>query len=270
MSVRLVDTHCHLDFERFDGDRDEIVHRALDAGVWRIVVPAIDLASNESVLKLTDRYEGVYAAVGVHPNNLPDGNVDRVVAQLQEYTKHPKVVAIGEIGLDYYWDKHPPEMQKRWLCAQLDLAAELSLPAILHNRESTEDILDLLAEWIDETENNVTRPGVLHSFSATWADAQKTLDMGFYVGFTGPITFKKADDMRLVAANSPHDRILIETDAPFLTPYPHRGKRNEPAYVEYVARRLAETRETSYEAIVRQTTENAASLFGWEIASGDH
>ena len=253
----LIDTHCHLDFERFDADRDDIVARADDAGVMQIVVPALDLDNCRTVLALTEKYPGVYAAVGIHPNSTA-GWQDSWIGVLRDLARHPKVVAIGEIGLDYHWDKSPKEVQHRALGMQLELAAELDLPVIIHNRESNEDVIRLLAESSLVGREN---PGVMHSFGGDWETAVAALDLGYYLGFTGPITFKKADATREIAKKVPDDRLLIETDAPFLTPHPYRGKRNEPAYVAYVAERLATERGVETAVLAEQTTANAQRLF---------
>lgn len=252
----LIDTHCHLDFERFDADRDAIVARAAEAGITRIIVPALELENCATVLRLTEQYEGVYAAVGIHPNSSADWD-DGWIDQIRDFAQHDKVVAIGEIGLDYYWDKSPKEVQQRALRLQLELAAELDLPVILHNRESSADIVALL-------EQSPAREGVMHSFSASWQTAEAVLAMGFYLGFTGPVTFKKADDLRGIVARVPANRLLLETDAPFLTPHPYRGKRNEPAYVAYIADRVAAVRGITVAELAAQTTANARLLFGIE------
>lgn len=253
----LIDTHCHLDFDWFDADRDAVVQRAADAGVTQIVVPGLDLDNGRSILTLTEKYDGVFAAVGIHPNSSvawQDGWID----VLRDLAQHPKVVAIGEIGLDYYWDKSPKDVQQRALRLQLALAAELNLPVILHNREASADVIQLLADSPLVGREN---PGVLHSFAADWDTAVAALNLGYYLGFTGPVTYKKADDLREIAKKVPDDRILIETDAPFLTPQPYRGKRNEPAYVAYVAERLAEERGVDTAVFAQQTTANAKRLF---------
>lgn len=255
--MTLIDTHCHLDFERFDEDRDEVVARATAVGVSRIIVPALDLQNCTAVLALTERYEAVYAAVGVHPNSSADWQ-DSWIGTLREMAQAEKVVAVGEIGLDYHWDDSPKPVQHRALGRQLELAAELELPVIIHNRESSTDVIALLRESPLAYRENA---GVLHSFSADWDTAVAALDMGFYLGFTGPITFKKADELRQIALKAPLDRILVETDAPFLTPQPYRGKRNEPAYVRFVAERIAEERGMDTAVFARQTTENALRLF---------
>lgn len=253
----LIDTHCHLDFEWFNEDRDEVVARAVAAGVTQIVVPAIDLTNCRTVLSLAERYEGVFAAVGIHPNSSA-GWQDSWIGVLRDLAQHPKVVAIGEIGLDYYWDKSPKAMQQRALGLQLELAAELDLPVIIHNRESSADVIQLLTESPLAGREN---PGVLHSFSAEWETAVSALNLGYYLGFTGPVTFKKADALREIATKVPMDRLLVETDAPYLTPHPYRGKRNEPAYVAYVAERLAAERGIDTAVLAQQTTANARRIF---------
>lgn len=231
--------------------------RAVEAGVSQIVVPALDLDNCRTVLALTEQYEGVFAAVGVHPNSSAAWQ-DSWIGVLRDLAQHPKVVAIGEIGLDYYWDKSPKAVQHRALGLQLELAAELDLPVIIHNRESSADVIRLLSDSPLVGREN---PGVLHSFAADWETAVAALDMGYYLGFTGPVTFRKADELREIAVKVPEDRLLVETDAPFLTPHPYRGKRNEPAYVAYVAERLAAERDVETAVLARQTTANARRLF---------
>ena len=256
----LVDTHCHLDFSRFDRDRDDVIRRAEEAGVTRIVIPGIDLPTSRKAIALAERYKGVYAAVGIHPNSGKEAYRGKeTLAKLRELAEHPEVIAVGEIGLDYYRDNTLPVDQMAAFWAQLRLAAEIGKPVILHDREASTDMITTLARWREDYPDSPT--GVLHSFSGTWEEAQQVVKMGFYLGFTGPITFEKADQIRKVAANAPSDRIVIETDAPYLTPHPYRGKRNEPSYVRYVAEKLAEVREESIESITRQTTSNAAALF---------
>lgn len=255
--MKFVDTHCHLDFNRFDDDRDAVVARAAAAGVTRIVVPALDLTNCHTVLDLTDRYAGVFAAVGVHPNSSAEWQPTDIDA-IRTLAQHPHVVAIGEIGVDYYWDKSPKATQHAAFAAQLALAAELDLPVIIHNREAGDDTVALMAA---SPLARRARAGVMHSFSADAAIAKRALDLGFYLGFTGPLTFKKADDLRAVARLVPLDRVLIETDAPFLAPHPYRGKRNEPAYVVEVAKQLAALHDVSLDRIADITTANAERLF---------
>lgn len=258
----LVDTHCHLDFESFDADREAVVKAARAVGVTAIIVPALDLDNIPAVLSLTEQYDDVYAAVGVHPNSTAawsDGWLDRV----REAAQHPRVVAIGEIGLDYHWDKSPAPVQHTAFAQQLALAAEMDLPVIIHNREATDDVLGLLrASALAGRE----RAGVMHSFSAGWAAAEQALKLGFHIGITGPVTFKRADELRNIAAEVPLSRLLIETDAPFLTPHPYRGRRNEPGYVRFVAEAIASERSLPVSAVAAQTTANAVRLFRLPIA----
>ncbi len=255
----LIDTHCHLDFYRFDADRTAVVARAAAAGVARIVVPAIDLESCTAVLALTEQFPTVYAAVGVHPNSTADWQ-DGWRDKLHDLAQHEKVVAIGEIGLDYHWDKSPHPVQHHAFRQQLELAAELDLPVIVHNREASADVVRMLRETPGK--------GVLHSFAADWDTAVQVLEMGYYLGFTGPVTYKKATELRAIAARAPLDRIVVETDAPYLAPEQgdgaSRGKRpsrNEPAFVTQVAARIAQERGMDTAVFAHHTTQNAARLF---------
>lgn len=254
----LVDTHCHLDFEQFDLDRDAVINRAAEVGVKRIIIPAIDLRSCRQVLALADQYESIFAAVGVHPNSSAGWQAEWI-AQIREMAQHPKVVAIGEIGLDYYRNRSPESVQQTALRAQLHLAAELNLPVIIHNRQSDADVLGILA---DHTIARGDRPGVLHSFLSNWDTAKEALDLGFFLGFTGPVTYKKSVELREVVSRVPYDRLLVETDAPFLAPQLHRGRRNEPAYVKIVADQIATIWGNPYTQVAAQTTKNAVRLFG--------
>jgi TatD DNase family protein len=257
----LVDTHCHLDFEQFDLDREAVINRAAEVGVKRIIIPAIDLRSCQQVLALSDQYKSVFAAIGVHPNASAGWQVEWI-DQIRELAQHPKVVAIGEIGLDFYRNRSPESVQRRALSAQLHLATELDLPVIIHNRQADEDVLDMLAE---HTSARDERPGVLHSFLANWETAKKALDLGFFLGFTGPVTYKKSVELRKIVSRVPHDRVLVETDAPFLTPQLHRGKRNEPAFVKLVADQMAIIWGDPYTQVAAQTTNNAIHLFGNQL-----
>jgi len=257
----VIDTHCHLNFESYNEDRDAVMTRAAQAGVTRVIIPATDLDTSREAIDLAAQYDGVFAAVGIHPNstaNFVSTDVDSVA----ELSQAPKVIAIGEIGLDYYRDRSPKEIQRQAFEAQLALASRLELPVIIHNRDASEDVMAILEAWTRDLPDSLRdRPGVLHSFSAPQAIAERALAAGFYLGFTGPITFKNADDLRRVAAMTPLDRILIETDGPFLTPTPHRGQRNEPAYVRFVAERLASLKQVSFETLAQATTDNAVRLF---------
>lgn len=255
--MEFVDTHCHLDMPQFAEDRPAMLARAAAAGVGQMVVPAIDLKNITAVLHLAATQSPIYAAVGIHPNSTGDWQ-EAWLADVRQAAARPKVVAIGEIGLDYYWDNSPKPIQQAAFAAQIALAAELDLPVIIHNREAAADVLRLLAE---SPLAGREAPGVLHSFSADWAAAEMALELGFYLGFTGPVTYKKADELREVARRAPLERILIETDAPYLTPHPFRGKRNEPAYVPLVAEGIAAVKGVETAVVARQTTANARRLF---------
>jgi len=259
----LIDTHCHLDLDAFDSDRDQVVERATAAGVTRIINPAVDLASGQAIVTLVKRYAGVYGAVGIHPNStaaFQSSDIEQMAAQA---ASSPKIVAIGEIGIDYHWDDSPKATQRIAFEAQLALAARLELPVIIHNREASDDVIAVLRAWQPSLPESLRmRPGVLHSFSAPPYIAEQALELGFYLGFTGPLTYKNADELRSIAARVPLDRLLIETDSPYLTPQPHRGKRNEPAYVRYVAERLAALRVLDLSDLAARTTINAERLFG--------
>ncbi|MCL6454536.1 MAG: TatD family hydrolase [Alicyclobacillus sp.] len=250
----LIDTHCHLADPAFAEDVDAVLERAAAAGVDQFVVPAVDLPTSEKVLRLAERYPQVYAAVGVHPESLADlpaGWLDEVRA----YARHDKVVAIGEIGLDYYWDVAPRPVQQEVFAAQMALAAEMDLPVIVHNRDATADTVARVESAPAELR------GVMHCFMDTLETANRCIARGFYISFGGPVTFRNARAVQETAAGVDDRWLLVETDAPYLSPHPFRGKRNEPARVRLVAERLAELRGTSLDDVARATTENAHRLF---------
>jgi TatD DNase family protein len=240
---------------QFDRDREAVIEAAFAAGVERVVVPGIELESSEAAVALAQRYAGrLFAGVGTHPHDADTLTPERLDAQ-RTLASQPGVVAIGEIGLDYYRDLSPRDVQRAALAAQLGLARELDLPVILHNRESHDDLVGLL-----RSDGQGVR-GVFHCFIGDRAMARDALDLGFYLSFAGPLAFPKNVELGEVAAWAPLERILIETDCPYLAPPPYRGKRNEPAYVAFVARRLAELRGATLDEIASATTRNAAALF---------
>lgn len=263
----LVDSHCHLDVEQFDADRAAVVDRARSAGLRLIVNPGIDLHHCRQAIALAEQYPEVYAAVGIHPNSSADFSA-ATLAEVRHLAQHPKVVAIGEIGLDYYWQKVAPAQQAYAFRSQLELAAELGLPVIIHNRDATEDTVTLLDAWANDNATRhsplATRPfwGVLHAFGGELALAEQAFDWHFAVGLGGPITFRNAQRLQEVVAQLPLDRCLIETDAPYLTPHPHRGKRNEPAYVALVCAQMAHLQGQSQATVAQATTAVAYRFFG--------
>jgi TatD DNase family protein len=262
--MKLTDTHCHLDFTHFDKDRDKVVSQALEAGLVRMLVPGIDVSSSQAAIRLADKYSQVYAAIGVHPNSGRTWDIG-TLQKLQQLAQHPKVVAIGEIGLDYYRQSTPHNIQRKIFSLQLELAYDLELPVIIHCREAYHAILELLTDWLHKisSENLSTAPGVFHSFSGNIEQAKLLLEKHFSFGISGPVTYKNTDRLRNIIIELPLDRILIETDAPYLTPHPRRGKRNEPAYVCYIAKKIAEMFGLSPSEIGDITSENGKRLFNW-------
>jgi TatD DNase family protein len=272
----LTDTHCHLYWNKFDADRAEVIQRAIQAGVARMLVPAVDLETSHEAIRLAEKHEQVYAAVGFHPTDL-DGFSTSALNEVRELARNPKSVAIGEIGLDHYWVKEEAKrtFQQEALKAQLALAEEVGLPVVIHMREegdawfgsASEQLLEILSEWHERLNSKkhplAERPGVLHSFNGTLETAQKAIAMNFFIGVTGPVTYKTADQKRQIIYQLPITSLLIETDSPFLAPIPHRGKRNEPAFVGEIADKIAEVKSISKEEIAAVTTENAARLFLW-------
>lgn len=263
-----IDTHCHLDFNAFDNDREQIISRAYTANVTRIINPAIDVESSRAIIELSKRYSQVFGAVGVHPNSAGLWNASTSVV-LSELAHDVRICAVGEIGLDYYWDRTPKKVQREAFCKQLDLAEQAEKPVIVHNREATADVLAILKDWKAHLVSRglvlANTPGVLHSFSGNLKDAREAVEMNFMLGITGPVTFKKAIDLQEIVSEVPLEHILIETDAPFLTPNPFRGKRNEPAYVIHVAEKIAVLRDISVDVVARSTSRNAERLFGWRV-----
>jgi TatD DNase family protein len=254
----LIDTHCHLEWKAFDPDREAVIDRAVHAGVRRMITIGVDVPSSRRAIEIAEQQAAVYAAVGVHPNDCADFGA-AALDELRSLAQHPKVVAIGEIGLDYYWHRVDPDTQARAFHAQLELAAESNKPVIIHSRDAALDVVQALENFAAQT---APLSGTLHSYFDDLDIARRVFSLGFYIGVTGPITFKKSDREREIVRQVRNDRLLLETDAPFLTPVPHRGRRNEPAYVRHVAETVALARGQSLEEVARQTTQNAERLFG--------
>lgn len=251
----LFDTHVHLNDDQFDEDLEEVIERARENGVERVVVVGFDEKTIKRAIELIDTYDFMYAAIGWHPVDAID-LTDSYLEWIEELTAHPKVVAIGEIGLDYHWDKSPKDVQQVVFRRQIQLAKKLNLPIIIHNREATEDVVTMLEE-----EGAAEVGGIMHCFSGSPETAKRCLDMNFYISLGGPVTFKNAIKPKEVAKAVPLDRLLIETDCPYLAPHPYRGKRNEPSYVRLVAEQIADLKEVSFEEVAKATTENANRLF---------
>jgi len=263
--IPYTDTHCHLDFDRFKEDREKVIQRAWKAGLVWILNPGIDIETNQAAIELSRAHPGnIHAAVGIHPNFGHPWSTT-ILQHLKLQAQQPEVVAIGEIGLDYYRQHTPFEQQRIMFQAQLDLAMDLSLPVVIHNRESTKDVLAILMTWHQKLlQNNhplAERPGVLHSYSADYQTALKAMDMNFYIGISGPVTFKNAPERKAVTRDLPLESLLLETDAPFLAPHPHRGKRNEPAYIPLIAEEVARLHEISPKEVAEITYKNAKKLF---------
>ncbi len=252
----LFDTHVHLNAEQFNEDVEEVMERAKEAGVEYMVVVGFDRPTINRALELVEKYDFLYASVGWHPVDAIDME-EEDLQWIEELASHPKVVAIGEMGLDYHWDKSPKSVQQEVFRKQIQLAKRVNLPIIIHNREATQDIVDILRE-----ENAQEVGGIMHCFSGSAEVAQQCIDMNFYISLGGPVTFKNAKKPKEVAREIPLDNMLVETDCPFLAPHPYRGKRNEPAYVRLVAQQIAEIKEISVEEVEEITTENAKRLFG--------
>ena len=271
--MQLTDTHCHLDYNKFDPDRADVIQRANESGLIRLLVPGLHHRSSKEAVRLAESNPSVYAAVGFHPTDLEEFSED-TFEEIKELAKHPKVVAIGEIGIDYYWVKETDQrtFQRGALQKQLQFAKEVNKPVIIHMREENDawfgeasvDLLRILEEWQKTLRGTLAeKPGVLHSFNGNLETAQKAMALNFYLGITGPVTYKNAEEKRGIIRQIPLDRILIETDSPFLAPVPVRGKRNEPAFVHHIADKIAEIHSKSPAEIASITTANAARLFAW-------
>lgn len=270
--MQLIDSHAHLDSSQFNADRDAVIQRARKAGLVAIVNIGADLVSSREAVALAEKYTFIYATVGFHPHGAKDVT-PRGLDELRALARHPKVVAIGEIGLDYYRDRSPRPVQRRAFAQQLELATELRLPVVIHDRDANDDVIATLRDWATSASTLPPRIGgdrggarglgVFHTYSAGPERLEEVLELGFCVGISGPVTFPKARLLREVAAKVPLERLLIETDCPYLTPEPHRGRRNEPAYVQYVAEAIARARGTSPKAVARATTDNTRRLFGF-------
>jgi TatD DNase family protein len=250
----MIDTHAHIDSDEFDNDFSEMLERSKIAGVNEIIIPAIKNCRFDKVFELTQKYDNIFAGFGVHPHHAHELN-EEILGRIEKFSSNGKVIAIGEIGLDYYYDFCPVDVQKEAFRKQIKLAKESKLPLIIHNREADEDIYQILKE-----EQDGSLSGVLHCFSSSEEFMKKCIDLGFNVSFTGNITFKKSN-LSEVVLKTPNDRIMIETDSPYMTPVPFRGKRNEPSMVKLVAEKISEIKQITIDEVIKMTTKNAKSLF---------
>lgn len=253
MDMRLIDTHAHVDMGHYDEDRDEVIERTQSDEI-EFINMGLNIESSKKSIDLADANEGGYAGVGFHPHEA--SNFDRsALKNLYELSKSNSVVAIVEIGLDYYRDNSPRKDQRKAFRAQLDLACEANLPVSVHNRTSTEDLLQILKE------RDEVPPGVIHSFFGDYELGRNFIDLGFHLGLSGPLTFDGEEELKRAVKHFQLGRLVLETDCPFLTPVPHRGKRNEPRYVKYVAEEVAQIKGIAAEEVAKKTTENAERLF---------
>ena len=270
--MKLIDTHTHLDFPQFKSDRERVIERATTAGVRAMVDVGTDLASSQAAVTLAEAYPPIYAAVGVHPHDAKT-LTGETLKELRALAIHPQVVAIGEIGLDFFRDLSPRDKQHQAFQQQLALASKIGKPVIIHDRDAHAEVMATLRRWAcPERSRRVEdshqpsamshQPvGVLHCFSGDLAMAQEAIELGFYISIAGPVTFKNAQGLRELVRQLPLEKLLVETDCPYLAPHPHRGKRNEPAYVKFVAQEVARIKQLSPEAIARITSANAQALF---------
>ena len=252
----LIDSHAHLDDRRFNRDRDMIIKKLQDNGIELVINIGADLKTSIASVSLADKYENIYAAVGVHPHSAKEVD-ESTIEILRSFASREKVVAIGEIGLDFYRDLSPRDVQRKWFKEQIKLAKEVDLPVVIHSRDADQEVFDTLKEAQDGTLR-----GVMHCYSGSAELAREFIKIGFHIYLAGPVTFNNARVPKEVAKAVPLDKLLIETDAPYLTPEPYRGKRNEPIFVKYVAGTIADIKGITYEELAKATNRNTKELFG--------
>ena len=250
----IFETHAHYDDEVFNEDREQLLAGLPEKGIGRVINVGASIETTRTTLALAEAYDYIYAAVGVHPSDI-DGLNEETYSWLKAQTAHPKTVAVGEIGLDYYWDNEPREVQKKWFIRQLELARELDLPVLIHSREAAADTMEIMKEHAKGLS------GVIHCYSYSKEMAQEYIKMGFYIGVGGVVTFKNAKKLKEVVENIPLTSIVLETDCPYMAPEPNRGKRNNSAYIRYVAEKIAELKGITYEEVVEQTEKNAREMY---------
>lgn len=263
--MHLVDTHCHLNIMQAEQNLDEIIENAIKSDIIRIMVPGIDLESSLEAIRIAEKYDLVFAAIGYHPNNANKWRKDSF-SQLLELSHHPKVKAIGEIGLDFYREYVTHSVQKQVFAEQLRLSEETGLPVIIHSRNALDELIDTLTKWskFSKLNEETQFAGVLHAFEGNFQQAEFITKHNFFIGIGGPITYKNSDDKHEIVMKIPLKSILLETDSPFLSPHPFRGKSNEPAHIKLIAEKIANLTEKPLKWISEETSKNANSLFAWE------
>lgn len=260
--IKFVDSHAHLDDKKYEDDRDLLIEQLYDAGIKYCINVGESVATSLASIDLAAKYDMIFATVGIHPHHADNVTEDDLI-EIERISSAHKVVAVGEIGLDYYYDTSSRENQKKIFQKQLDVAVKVDLPVVIHNRDSEDDCLDILQQYRDKGIR-----GCIHCFSGTLDFAKACMEMGFYISFAGQITFPKAEDLREVVKNIPLDKMLIETDSPYLAPQPKRGKRNEPPYVSFTAHKISELKGVDIETVAKITAENTAKLFSLSIKGG--
>ena len=249
------ESHAHYDDKRFREDREKLLELLPSCGIDHVVNIGCDLKSSKESIRLAEKYDYIYASVGVHPHEVSE-MTSQTIEELRRLAAHEKVVAIGEIGLDYYWDNEPHEVQQKWFIRQLELAGEVKKPVIIHSREAAADTMYIMKNYAQGLD------GVIHCYSYSREMAEEYVKMGFYIGIGGVVTFKNAKKLKDVAAAIPIEKIVLETDCPYMAPEPYRGKRNQSSYIRYVAEKIAELKEMSQEEVIAVTEKNARDLYG--------
>jgi len=262
------DTHCHLNLHSFEKDLPEVIERTRAYQISRIMIPGTSLEDNQTAIRIAEEYQECYAAVGIHPNEATQWN-SKAEVNIAKLAKFPKVLAIGEIGLDYYRDHAPHDLQKIALLAQLELAKQIKKPVIIHIRDSMAESCKILFNWQEQLESEghplASRPGIFHAFPGTIEEANPAIQHNFKIGVGGPVTFKNARNRHALVTELSLNAIVLETDAPFLTPHPHRGKRNDPSYIPLIAEKIASLKNISVSEVADQTNQNADHVFQWNM-----
>lgn len=259
--MKLFDSHCHLDDEKFNEDRDILINEIQASGVTKLVSAGYDIESSKKATQLAKKYEFIYATCGVSPNDVPEAieDIEEQIDQVRKIAKYEKIVAIGEIGLDYYWNKENKEIQKELFIKQIQLANELNLPIVIHTRDAVNDTLEILKKY------PVNKKGVFHCCPLNRELVKEALKLGFYISFAGPVTFKNSKNADEIINLVPTDKMLIETDSPYLSPEPNRGKRNDPRNVKYIAEKIANVKELNIENIANITHDNSCKIFNIKL-----